>query len=74
MKDTRPQVPLMIAPNTAQLNPNLQFYVNVLRLDFFYEVQSDSQVPNIYDRARAKTGSSGASSAFVEVRIVSGNV
>lgn len=62
---TRPLVPLMVAPNTAQLEKNLQFYVDVIGLDFICGVQTPGQVFNAWDPSGGQSGFSGA---FLSVR------
>lgn len=57
---SRPQVPFMVAPNTTQLEKNLQFYVEVVGLDFIAGVQTNGQVFNAWDPAGGTTGFSGA--------------
>ncbi|KAL3474798.1 hypothetical protein BJX99DRAFT_260058 [Aspergillus californicus] len=56
----RPQIPLMVAPNTAQVDDNVAFYLHVVGLDFPYAIQSPGQVFNAWDPSGGTTSFSGA--------------
>ncbi|KAH7086184.1 hypothetical protein FB567DRAFT_602978 [Paraphoma chrysanthemicola] len=55
-----PTAPYTVAHNTANFEKNLDFYLNVLGLDFHTSVQTQSSIPNVYSPGGGSTGFSGA--------------